>query len=171
MSKKQESKGWSFNLDKAPNKENLKDPLGFKSSINDVVVRNSGKKNVTQTEVLENKAWEFAKSPSKQIFVTLFMFYMTGTGLSIWTIMITCAFVMNPLKSIFGVNQAFVPFENKQINLLLPKLTYVFFNAVMLAGALYKFSIMGIIPVAPIDWVGLISSKVPIEHSQVVVFN
>jgi len=47
MSKKQESKGWSFNLDKAPNKENLKDPLGFKSSINDVVVRNSGKKNVT----------------------------------------------------------------------------------------------------------------------------
>jgi hypothetical protein len=112
---------------------------------------------------------------------------MTGTGLSIWTIMITCAFVMNPLKSIFGVNQgkidiflcftvAFVPFENKQINLLLPKLTYIFFNAVMLAGALYKFSstyisilyitiVMGIIPVAPIDWVGLISSKVPIEHS------
>jgi len=29
---------------------------------------------------------------------------------------------------------------------------------------------MGIIPVAPIDWVGLISSSIPIEHSQVVVF-
>jgi len=33
------------------------------------------------------------------------MFYMTGTGLSIWTIMITCAFVMNPVKAIFAVNQ------------------------------------------------------------------
>ena len=50
----------------------------------------------------------------------------------------------------------------------------------MLAGALYKFSsnnlissfmqiiVMGIIPVAPFDWVGLISSKIPMEHSQVV---
>ena len=86
---------------------------------------------------------------------------------------------------------AFVPFEHKQLNLLLPKLTFVFFNAVMLAAALYKFSseyiliriihqfnlifndniVMGIIPVAPIDWNGLISSKVPIEHSQVVMFN
>ena len=69
---------------------------------------------------------------------------------------------------------AFAPFEKKQINLLLPKLTYIFFNAVILAAALYKFSgkknflnaiVMGIIPVAPFDWVGLISSKVPMEHS------
>lgn len=77
---------------------------------------------------------------------------------------------------------AFVPFENKQVNLLLPKLTFIFFNGVILAAALYKFSgmiyklliidiVMGIIPVAPFDWVGLISSKVPIEHSQVVMFN
>lgn len=28
---------------------------------------------------------------------------------------------------------------------------------------------MGIIPVAPYDWVGLINSKVPVEHSQVIV--
>ena len=30
---------------------------------------------------------------------------------------------------------------------------------------------MGIIPVAPYDWVGLINAKVPIEHSQVVTLN
>ncbi len=30
---------------------------------------------------------------------------------------------------------------------------------------------MGIIPVAPYDWVGLISSRVPIEHAQVVAVN
>ena len=31
--------------------------------------------------------------------------------------------------------------------------------------------VMGIIPVAPFDWVGLINSRIPIEHSQVVVSN
>lgn len=100
--------------------------------------------------------------------MTLFMFWMTGTSMSIWTIMISMAFVLNPLKQIFGVNTAFTPFEHKSINLLMPKLTFMFFNSVVLAAALYKFSVMGIIPVAPYDWVGLISSKMPIEHSQVV---
>lgn len=111
------------------------------------------------------------------------MFWMTGSSMSVWTIMICVAFMLNPLKSIFAVNQgkinhqissftlAFTPFENKNINLLLPKLTFVFFNAVILAAAIYKFSVMGIIPVAPYDWVGLINSKVPLEHNQVVVMN
>jgi hypothetical protein len=60
---------------------------------------------------------------------------------------------------------------------LLPKLVYILFNAVILGAAIYKFSgkleryllminiVMGIIPVAPYDWVGLISTKVPMEHS------
>jgi len=120
--------------------------------------------------------------------MTLFMFWMTGTSMSVWTIMISMAFVLNPIKQIFMVNQgrppvtetiAFIPFENKGINLLMPKLTFMFFNSVILLAALYKFSgkhpsvltrlVMGIIPVAPYDWVGLINSKVPVEHSQVVV--
>lgn len=111
------------------------------------------------------------------------MFWMTGSSMSIWTIMICVAFLLNPLKSIFTVNQgtctffrislryscsidvAFTQFENKSINLLMPKLTYIFCNAIILAAAIYKFSVMGIIPVAPYDWVGLIESKVPREHS------
>jgi hypothetical protein len=51
----------------------------------------------------------------------------------------------------------------------MPKLTFIFFNALILAAAIYKFSVMGIIPVAPFDWVGLINSKVPLEHNQVVI--
>ena len=101
--------------------------------------------------------------------------------MSVWTIMICIAFLLNPIKSIFTVNQgkyytvfisqhlyhcvAFLQFENKSINLLMPKLTYIFFNAIILAAAIYKFSVMGIIPVAPYDWVGVIESKVPREHS------
>ena len=157
-----------FNLNSLSTKETLKDPLGYRSATTDISVRASGRRD-TYTEVLENKAWEFGKSPSKQIFITLFMFWMTGNAMSIWTIMITIAFVLNPLKSIFGVNQAFTQFEHKKINLLGPKLLYLLFNFVILGAALYKFSVMGIIPVAPYDWVGLINSKVPIEHSQVVV--
>ncbi len=46
--------GWNFNLDKVGNKESLKDPLGFKCPIQDIMVRSSGKTNLTQMEVLES---------------------------------------------------------------------------------------------------------------------
>jgi hypothetical protein len=37
--------------------------------------------------------------------MTLFMLWMTGTSMSVWTIMLTIAFVVNPIKQIFMVNQ------------------------------------------------------------------
>lgn len=44
----QAKQGWSFNLNKVPNRESLKDPIGYKSSIADVVVTSAaGKKNLT----------------------------------------------------------------------------------------------------------------------------
>ena len=92
---------WSFNLEKASKKssENLKDPLGYKCATNDVIVRSSSSKNsnMTYTEVLEAKAWAFAKSPAGSIMQTLFMFWMSGSGVSIFTIMITVQFLTSPI--------------------------------------------------------------------------
>ena len=53
MSKKQATSGWHFNLESVGKSQGLRDPLGYKSTISDMVVRNSGKKT-TQIEVLEN---------------------------------------------------------------------------------------------------------------------
>tara|TARA_B110000285_G_C14803897_1_gene458784 strand:- start:426 stop:641 length:216 start_codon:yes stop_codon:yes gene_type:complete len=60
---------WKFNLDKAQTKSTevaLKDPLGYKSKTDDVIVKTSQhtNSNMTYTEVLEAKAWAVAKSPS-----------------------------------------------------------------------------------------------------------
>ena len=77
----------------------------------------------------------------------LFIFWMTGSGLSIYTIMFTMQFAMSPFKAVFNVQTAFEPFQDKGINLTLPKLLYVASNTVLIALAAYKFSNMGIIPV------------------------
>lgn len=96
---------WTFNLDKAQSKSNaapLKDPLGFKCNTNDVIVRSSSSKtsNMTFVEVLEAKAWAFAKSPSGSIMQTLFMFWMSGSTVSIFSIMITMQFLTSPIFAI-----------------------------------------------------------------------
>lgn len=99
----------------------------------------------------------------------LFMFWMTGSYLSIYTIMFTVQMVSGPFAAIFNVNKAFEPFEFKGLNLTLPKLLFIGCNCVSIGFALYKFSNMGIIPVQPADWAGLFHDKVTIEVAQVVV--
>ena len=79
----------------------------------------------------------------------LFIFWMTGSSLSIYTIMFTVQFAMAPFTAIFNVNTAFLPFEQKGLSMLAPKLVYVGANMIVIGLAAYKFGTMGIIPVLP----------------------
>ena len=111
------------------------------------------------------QAWAFAKSPLSQLPMMMFMMWMTGTNLSIYTIMFTMQFAMSPFKAIFNANQAFEQFEFKGLSLTLPKLMYIGCNLVTVSLAAYKFSKMGIIPVLCADWAGLFTSRLPMESS------
>ena len=55
---------------------------------------------MTYVEVLEAKAWALAKSPSGSIFQTVIMFWMAGSGVSIWTLMLTVQFLTSPLTQL-----------------------------------------------------------------------
>ena len=165
---------WQFNLEKAQQKGKevaLKDPLGYKCATNDVIVRgaNSKNTNMTYVEILEAKAWGFAKSPAGSIMQTMLMFWFSGSGVSIFTLMITMQFLTNPIKAISSIQTSFAPFEHKDINLLLPKLAYLGLNLMLFCFALYKFSVMGVIPVTTYDWQGIISTRVPKETNQVLL--
>jgi len=95
----------------------------------------------------------------------LFVFWMSGNSLSIYTIMFTSQLAIAPFKAFFNVNTAFEPFEYKNLNLLLPKLLYLACSSISIAMALYKFGNMGIIPVQPADWAGLFNTRIPVESS------
>ena len=94
---------------------------------------------------------------------------MTGSNLSIYTIMFTMSFAMKPFSAIFNVNTAFEPYEREKLNLTLPKLTYIAANMVVIGLAAYKFGNMGIIPVLPADWAGLLSPRTPIQSNFVLL--
>ena len=165
MAEENEQKVWKFNLEKAQTKSTevaMKDPLGYKSKTDDVIVRTSQhtNSNMTYTEVLEAKAWAVAKSPSGQFMQVIMMSYMSGSTVSIFSLMITIQFFTNPLKAIAGVNGTFTPFEHKDVNLMLPKLAFIGINLALMAMAVYKFSSLGVIPVTPNDWSGIVSTRV-----------
>ena len=99
----------------------------------------------------------------------MFMFWMTGNSLSIFTIMFTVSYAMKPVSAIFAVNSAFEPFERKELNLTLHKLAYIACNMVTIGLAAYKFGNMGILPVLPADWAGLLNPRMPIESNVVLL--
>ena len=129
------------------------------------------KDSTGQKELYEKKAYESAKSPLGQLPMFLFMMYMMGSSLSIFTIMFTVSFAMAPFKAVFNVNLFFSNFEEKGISLILPKLIYIVCNLLTIGVAAYRFGNMGILPVLPADWAGLMSPKLPLESNMVVVFN
>ena len=90
------------------------------------------------------------------------MFYMYGSGVSLFSIMFTVHFITGPIRAMGSMNQQFEQFKHKDINLMLPKLLYFAIQLGLLCLALYKFSVMGVIPVTTNDWAGIVSRRTPL---------
>ena len=93
------------------------------------------------------------------------MFYMYGSGVSLFSIMFTVHFITGPIRAIGSMNQAFEQFKHKDINLMLPKLLYFSIQFGLLGLAIYKFSVMGVIPVTTNDWAAIITKRVSSQYN------
>merc|ERR1712228_300924 len=119
-------------------------------------------KKVDQTQLKIKKAKELAWQPAKSFMMTGFMLWMSGNGVHIFSIMITFYAIYNPIKSAFGVNSVFAKFTDTNMtaidktSLLTSKATFVLLNMVAMSGALYKMSLMGLLPTTPADWVAFL---------------
>ena len=95
--------------------------------------------------------------------MTGLMLWMSGSGIQIFSIMITFYAVYNPIKSALTVGSAFARFDDAKMgaaekaSLLTSKLTFVGMNLLAMTGALYKMSMMGLLPTTPSDWVSFLS--------------
>eukprot|EP00826_Nyctotherus_ovalis_P008682 TRINITY_DN12253_c0_g1_i10.p2 TRINITY_DN12253_c0_g1~~TRINITY_DN12253_c0_g1_i10.p2 ORF type:complete len:161 (+),score=19.92 TRINITY_DN12253_c0_g1_i10:356-838(+) len=100
------------------------------------------------------------------VFMSLFLFYMIGNSIQIFTIFITVGMVIPQARALFNIGETFRPFEDPRIKdqLTLYKLMYAALHILILAAAIYKFACkseltlaMGLIPVRPIDWLTLVN--------------
>lgn len=95
--------------------------------------------------------------------MTAFMLWMSGSGVHIFSIMITGMAIYNPVKSALTVSTAFSRFDDAKMSpadktsLLFSKLTFVVMNMLAMCGALYKMSLMGLLPNTPSDWVSFLA--------------
>ena len=98
------------------------------------------------------KAWELAKSPAAQLPMMLFMMWMSGNGVQIFSIMITFTGIMNPVKAIMASGAAFARFADAGVDTRTPRLAFVVLQCGGLLFALNKLDKMGLLPTHASDW-------------------
>ena len=121
----------------------------------------------------QKKAMDIALSPGKQMMMNVFMMYMSGKNLNMFTISTLGMAIMNPIKGIVSVSSTFAPFEddsngeNKSDYLQMPKLIFVALNFVWLGLGLYKMGSMRLLPTTTADWSGSVVWKELLEITSI----
>eukprot|EP00741_Cyanophora_paradoxa_P005126 tig00000863_g4968.t1 len=114
-------------------KSALAEPLGFSSRavVQDEEVRAPARQQADFNLLKQKKAWELATSPGKNLLMTGFMLWMSGSGIHIFSIIVIFMAMQGPVQALMNMNQTFAPFSDLK-DLTQPKLVYVLLNFVAL---------------------------------------
>jgi hypothetical protein len=117
----------------------------------------------------QSNAMSIAFSPGKQIAMNGFMLWMSGKNLNVFSISITTMAIMNPVKGILNVSNAFRSCEDPdgKVDLTSSKALFVIMNLVWLAVGLYKMANMKLLPLTSADWEGYVVWKQVLETSSI----
>jgi len=152
---------WTFDLEGWRN-VNISDnqkPAGFITGDFTVEERDSRATNrETKAELIYKSAMAVATAPGKQLFMTCFMLYMSGSSLQIFSIMMLAMAIMQPLQRMTQLSAQFAKYQDSKVDVTLPKIIYMICNLFGLGIAVYKAQTMGLVPTS---WQFFIPTPLP----------
>eukprot|EP00472_Partenskyella_glossopodia_P008555 CAMPEP_0197515350 /NCGR_PEP_ID=MMETSP1318-20131121/517_1 /TAXON_ID=552666 /ORGANISM="Partenskyella glossopodia, Strain RCC365" /LENGTH=144 /DNA_ID=CAMNT_0043063703 /DNA_START=120 /DNA_END=554 /DNA_ORIENTATION=- len=113
----------------------------FKGTSDDSNVR-----RIEMGEKIKQSAMATASSPMKQILMTGVMMFMTGNTLQIFNIMMLGMAMWTPISGLLNTTKVFERYEDRGVDLVMPKLIYIALNFAGFALVCYKLSNMGLLP-------------------------
>ena len=159
MSKTQStSSNWDFNLTKIKN-NTIPEPYGSDISGGDSQDSKNKRKEVNQMKMARAK--DLVIGQGKSIFMTFISSYFIGRNLSLFTIFIYGFTAYNAFSSVLNVNNVFKMLESPEYSLLFHKIAYVCLSLVSVLVIMYKIYQMGLVPLNPADWAGMLHIDIP----------
>jgi hypothetical protein len=151
------------------------DPLGFTPHLY-TSIRSTTKRTRAdsvgddpQSTLKLKKAWDVALSPAKSIPMNAFMLWMAGSGIQIFSIMITVMLLFQPIRAMMNTQTTFTPFKaivgRSGVDLTLPKIVFLLMNMASMMMGMYKLTSMGLLPTSSSDWLAFLPHKQMAEYS------
>jgi ER membrane protein complex subunit 4 len=91
----------------------------------------------------------------------MFMLYMMGNGLQIFSIIMTLSGLMGPVTAIWSSGNVFPKDPDGKIMAWPPRLLYCSVHSVQLAFVVAKLQAMGLLPTEPSDWLSWAPAPLP----------
>ena len=112
-------------------------------------------------ELTKSRAFQAALSPGKSVVMYMFVFWMMGSNLNIFTIFFFFNAFMTPIKSILNLESTFKALENEYFSdFLFYKLIYIVINLGVLGFVLYKLYGIGLVPLNPSDYLDILPNQI-----------
>ncbi|KAK4055030.1 hypothetical protein OIO90_003371 [Microbotryomycetes sp. JL221] len=176
----------------APRQSAVQDPPGYVAQPTRAATPSTtSTKNVTAVDprnldsLRQQKAWEVALAPAKNVPMQAFMMYMTGGGVQIFSMMSVWFLLKQAVGGAINVNKAFAPFEKTakasssasstaaSVNVVRSftnqKLVFVVCQIGLLMVGLWKLNSMGLLPTHESDWLAFEGSPTIDKMVDVVV--
>jgi len=134
------------------------------------VAQQDKEKEVLARKVARVNALQWA--PVRSLPMNLFIMWMTGNEIQIFSIMVTGMAVYSPFQALAATNATFKPFASDpelRSDVWRCKLVYVVMCFVALGVGLWKLQNMGLLPTGAADWVDHSPSVYGIVSTGVVV--
>ena len=120
-----------------------------------------------QVQIMTKMSWAVATAPGKQLPMMMFMMWMTGNGLHLFSIMMTGMALWTPVKSTMALNTAFqnIRVPGREISLTQQKLVYLGCCIAGLCIGAWKLDKMGLLPLTSADWASMVPVNQYVEFS------
>ena len=112
-------------------------------------------------------AMSIGMSPGQALAMNALMLWFSGSQLNIFSITTTSSAILTPLTNLLNIENAFRQFVNNDVDVQIPKLSYIAINLAWLCIGLYKMSSMRLLPTTSADWTYKITWKEMMETTSI----
>lgn len=117
----------------------------------------------------QQKAWEVAQAPLKQMAMMAFMLYMAGNSVHLFSIGILFSALMQPISALMQAPKMFEQLKEPQspglVDTFTPLLLYMAINVGGLMIGMWKLNGLGLLPTHPSDWLSTLPPRQVLEFS------
>eukprot|EP01083_Nonionella_stella_P089374 249380_1 len=169
MTNNQNDKQWNFREDERSaalyQGPRAPAPPGFIQGTIQSKSTHSNKDTGDKSDKIYQSAMATGTGPAKQIFMTALMLWMSGSSITIFTIMMVGMSVYQPIQALLGVGKVFERYEGTDVNIIVPKMAFCGIQCVVLGMAMYKLNTLGLLPSLTSDPEAWAHVKQAVEYS------
>eukprot|EP00038_Savillea_parva_P027402 m.59360 g.59360 ORF g.59360 m.59360 type:complete len:222 (-) comp7884_c0_seq2:1646-2311(-) len=130
--------------------------------------RTSSSQSGVDDTIVAKIAWNLVVAQGQSLPMNLFMMWMSGSHVNLWSIMMTSYMCWGPIGSLMNMSQRFqqkVGHIETDLDFTVQKVAYVAINLLSLFMAAYKLSSLGLLPTTDSDWLEFMEQGEPAEFS------